>query len=149
MTRINLVPVEELTDQHLMAEYRELPRIPNALVKLISSHGPDKILEDIPETYRLGKGHVKFFYDKGGFLLRRYADIVDELVLRGFKLTNPDREHVFTIYRGIVHRECGIGDYFVQDYVPTEEALVLSRARIAEKIAMKPHWYKRYGKPIS
>ena len=31
MTRINLVPVEELSNQHLMAEYRELPRIPNAI----------------------------------------------------------------------------------------------------------------------
>ena len=26
MTRINVIPVEELSDQHLMAEYRELPR---------------------------------------------------------------------------------------------------------------------------
>lgn len=26
MTRINLVPVEELSNQHLVAEYRELPR---------------------------------------------------------------------------------------------------------------------------
>lgn len=27
MTRINLLPASELTDQHLIAEYRELPRI--------------------------------------------------------------------------------------------------------------------------
>ena len=27
MTRINLTLVSELTDQHLMAEYRELPRV--------------------------------------------------------------------------------------------------------------------------
>ena len=27
MTRINCVPVEELTDKHLGAEYRELPRL--------------------------------------------------------------------------------------------------------------------------
>lgn len=30
MTRINLVPPEELCDQHLLAEHRELTRIPNA-----------------------------------------------------------------------------------------------------------------------
>jgi len=33
MTRINLVPPEELCDQHLLAELRELPRIPNAVLK--------------------------------------------------------------------------------------------------------------------
>ena len=27
MTRINVVPVKELSDQHLIAEYRELPRV--------------------------------------------------------------------------------------------------------------------------
>jgi deoxyribonuclease (pyrimidine dimer) len=29
-----------------------------------------------------------------------------------------------------------------QDYVPTEAALTLIRTRIAEKIAMKPEWYR-------
>jgi hypothetical protein len=32
MTRINLIPVEELTDQHLLAEHREIKRIPNAVI---------------------------------------------------------------------------------------------------------------------
>lgn len=27
MTRINLVPAKELSDQHLLAEYHELPRV--------------------------------------------------------------------------------------------------------------------------
>ena len=27
MTRINLIPVKELSDQHLIAEYREIPRV--------------------------------------------------------------------------------------------------------------------------
>lgn len=27
MTRINVIPVSELSDQHLIAEYRELPRV--------------------------------------------------------------------------------------------------------------------------
>ena len=33
MTRINLVPPTELCDQHLLAEHRELTRIPNAVAK--------------------------------------------------------------------------------------------------------------------
>ncbi len=37
MTRINLIPVHELTDQHLMAEYRELPMIGASLKRTLSS----------------------------------------------------------------------------------------------------------------
>jgi len=33
MTRINLIPVSELTDEHLLAEHRELKRIPNLIKK--------------------------------------------------------------------------------------------------------------------
>lgn len=33
MTRINLIPPEELCDQHLLAEHRELTRIPNAVAR--------------------------------------------------------------------------------------------------------------------
>jgi len=33
MTRINLVPPQELCDQHLLAEHRELTRIPNAVAR--------------------------------------------------------------------------------------------------------------------
>ena len=35
MTRINLVPPKELTDQHLMREYQELPRIVGLVRKAI------------------------------------------------------------------------------------------------------------------
>jgi hypothetical protein len=34
MTRINVVPVQELTNKHLMAEYRELPRAMRRAVQL-------------------------------------------------------------------------------------------------------------------
>lgn len=57
MTRINLVPVQNLCDQHLLAELRELPRIPNAVEK-----GRYSLL-NVPTEYVLGKGHVTFFYD--------------------------------------------------------------------------------------
>lgn len=33
-------------------------------------------------------------------------------------------------------------------YTATPEALQIIRTRIAEKIAMKPHWYRYEGKPI-
>ena len=37
MTRINLTLVSELADQHLMAEYRELPRVFGAVRKHVQN----------------------------------------------------------------------------------------------------------------
>ena len=50
MTRINLVPPAELCDQHLLAEHRELTRIPNAVAKGKFS------LKGQPSDYKLGEG---------------------------------------------------------------------------------------------
>lgn len=44
-------------------------------------------LNDLPEKFTLGKGHVRFFYDKGRYTLNRYLDIFNECVRRGFKVT--------------------------------------------------------------
>ena len=37
MTRINIVPVDELMDQHLIAEYREITMVPAALNRTLKS----------------------------------------------------------------------------------------------------------------
>ena len=59
MTRINSgVKPSELTDKHLLSEAREIKRIPNLIKKGRYS------MVDQPKTFRLGKGHVKFYYDK-------------------------------------------------------------------------------------
>lgn len=133
MTRINLVPVNELTDQHLMAEYRELPRVFGAVRKRLSNKQDFK---DIPLNFCLGSGHVKFFYDKIGFLFLRQNDIINECFKRGIKITNT---HVDT---------ADIPLCFMNNFFPSENDIALSRQRLAEKIAMKPTWYKHYGVPL-
>ena len=80
MTRINLVPPAELCDQHLLAEHRELTRIPNAVAKG-KFH-----LQGQPADYKLGSGHVRFFFDKLAFLLQRYDALHAECRARGFKV---------------------------------------------------------------
>ena len=55
MTRINLVPPEELCDQHLLAEHRELTRIPNAVAK------GKYHLKGQPAEYKLGGRACAFF----------------------------------------------------------------------------------------
>ena len=131
MTRINLVPVEELSDQHLMAEYRELPMVPAALNRSLKSRSPQQILASIPEQFTLNTGHVTFFYDKLNYLEKRYAMLVNELLKRGFNL-NMDRDN----------RLKGFPHVFYNDYTPDQQALDLVRERISLRIAEKPEWYR-------
>lgn len=118
MTRINVVPVTELCDKHLLAEYRELPRV----FKLANHYE-----RELPKQYVLGKGHVKFFYNKLGYLLLRQHEIIKELKQRGFKpkYDANDLQDLHTIHN----------DRCWGCYTPTQEALAINRARIAERMS--------------
>lgn len=129
MTRVNCIPVTELTDKHLLAEYRELPRVSRLVWKWRDRTGfllngkLAFVLPTPPNNYRLGAGHVKFFYDKGGYLKHRFEQLVAEMHRRGFKTT-------YTEYRA--HPD-GLNN----DWVPDEKAIALNRARIAERLSKK------------
>lgn len=140
MTRINLVDPIELMDQHLTTEFLELPRIPLQLERSLIARGIDGVLEMIPNEFTLGKGHVSFFYDKGSYLTDRYLDLSRELSRRGFphdRLLSIDTTGVYQRYPQLF-----------KGYIETQEALAIIRQRIAEKIALKPHWYLYERKPI-
>lgn len=83
MTRINLgISPAILTGAHLLAEHREMKRIPNMVRE-------GKIgVNNIPDTFRLGTGHVKFFVNKLGYLLDRYNEVYNECLKRGYKVQN-------------------------------------------------------------
>ncbi|NCB95308.1 MAG: deoxyribonuclease [Negativicutes bacterium] len=120
MTRINVVPVEELCDQHLLAEYRELPRV-FALAKLC---------DDAPKQYVLGPGHVKFFYDKLGYIYLRFTELIMECETRGFTIayTTPPKN-------------LPINPKLWNDYIPTEEAIAINRQRLQDKMKkFTPRW---------
>ena len=81
MTRINVgIPPAELVNKHLLAEHREIKRIPNCVAK--GKYNMDRI----PERFKLGKGHVKFFYNKLLYLKNRYIKLYVECVKRGFNV---------------------------------------------------------------
>jgi len=118
MTRINIgVPPRELTSKHLIAEHRELKRIPNAVRK-----GKCR-LEGIPKQFTLGTGHVKFFYDKLGYLKQRYLELYRECLERGFNVQNYESAWE------------GVPDSLMNDYIPTELDIQIVKERIAERIA--------------
>jgi len=132
MTRINLVNPSELTDQHLIAEYREITMVPAALNRTLNSKVGLR-REKISKRYTLNTGHVYFFYDKGRYLYKRYQDIIQEMKSRGF---NPDKTRKFPtkIFKD---------DNLYNDWMPNLDDLHIIRRRISEKIAMKPNWYRK------
>ena len=116
MTRINVsVPPKELSAKHLIAEHREIKRIPNAI------RTGKAVVNNIPARFSLGKGHVKFFYDKLLFLKNRYEELYSECINRGFKVT----------YYGNAWDD--IPPNLMNDYIPTPEDDRIIRERIKQR----------------
>ena len=138
MTRINAdYELKKLTDQHVMAEYRELPMVIAALKRSLRTQPINTVLKKIPNSFTLNKGHVTFFYNKLTFLSNRYERLIVELKERGYKL-DENRTLDFE----------GIPEVFFRDWKANDKDNLIIEARISEKIQMKPQWYKYYGKPI-
>lgn len=117
MTRINCgIPPAELTDKHLMAEHREIKRIPNCINKGRFS------MKGQPSTFTLGTGHVKFFYDKLLYLKKRYEQLYLECKRRKFNVTD--------------YSECWdkVPEHLNNDYIPTDFDRILIRERIIERL---------------
>lgn len=134
MTRINIVEPSELTDQHLIAEYREIRLLCSNLTRTLNSKRGFQ-QSKVPERFTLNSGHVYFFYDKGLYLHRRYDALRQEMINRGF-----DPQHQFPIEKW--------PDFLYNDWEPTEEDKDIVRERIRERISQRPGWYRYYGKRI-
>lgn len=85
MTRINIgISPDELCDQHLVAEYRELPRMRAfALDRLAKYGGPGPR----PTAPTLGAGHMAYFLPFGDYLRHRWNLLRAEMVYRGMAPT--------------------------------------------------------------
>lgn len=117
MTRINVaIPPKELTNQHLIAEHREMKRIPNLVTK-----GKYNI-KSVPNEFTLGRGHVAFFYDKLLYLKNRYEEVYKECISRNFNVS----------YYGSAWD--GVPSHLMNDYSPTERDEMIIRQRIQERL---------------
>ena len=131
MTRINLVPPKELSDQHLVAEYREIFMVGSSLQRSMASKSWSETLANLPQQFTLNAGHVKFFYNKGLYLDRRYHRLVDEMRKRGM---TPDPSRRFKMEQW--------PSKLWKDWKPTDQDLQIIRARIQQRIDEKPGWYR-------
>lgn len=119
MTRINVgIKPQELTRQHLIAEHREIKRIPNVIKSGRYS------MKDQPGTFTLGTGHVKFFYDKLEYLKKRYISLYNECVNRGYNVSN---------YLGAWD---DLPKELMGDYTPTQKDRELLIQRINERLGL-------------
>lgn len=117
MTRINVgVMPHELHDRHLLAEHREIVRIPNAI------NNNKAKFDGIPEYFKLGTGHVKFFYDKIGYLFKRYILLHQECIKRGFNVS--DFSMAFN----------SIPKHLLNDYTPTDHDRLIVLERINQRL---------------
>ena len=122
MTRINLVDPKELHQKHLVAEYREIAR-----VFALSRKAQFDVMrgkKNLPNEYTLGTGHVLFFYNKLGYILNRYKSLTAEMISRGYSPNPiPEEDLIFKIDKKMFG-----------DYIPTEEAIKINRARIYDRM---------------
>lgn len=134
MTRVNLVYVEDLADQHLFAEWRELKMIPAKVRKNLANSVP---LTNIPAKYTLSTGHVKFFYDKMDWLYLRHQSLTRELKKREFNISE------FNAYEAFLHE---MPDELITSvWAPTIDEVKINVERISERLHQRPEWYRYYG----
>jgi len=87
---------------------------------------------EIPKVYKLNEGHVKFFYDKGMFLDKRFTKIREELLKRGYNI-NKDKDF---------NREDFPAEFY-NDWKPTEQEIEINKERIDLRISQKPKFYRK------
>ena len=146
--RVNVIHPTFLSDQHLVAEYREVKMGPKALSRSLGSlKGVDK--KKISPKYTLNTGHTYFFYDKNTFLEKRLALIVEEMQFRGFQ-TN----HIKLLDDKYDYHPNTFNPEWWGDWEPDLEALKINMERIDQRFfqkSLEPEtkgWYKFWKRPI-
>lgn len=114
MTRINCIPVSALdkiaSKKQIQAEYREITRIPAYIKKAVN--------KEIPEQYTLGKGHVRFFYNKGKYLQKRTEELYHKCKSLGINVKHKR------------YKLSGHPRKWRQDWEPDNKAIRINKKRI-------------------
>jgi len=115
---------------HLVAELREITMVPASLRRSLKTRDPESIQKGIPSEFTLNKGHVTFFYNKLGFLIKRFNRLADEMERRGY---SPDRNRVIAFD--------GFDNQWYGNWESTNKDDDIVIERINFRISQKPHLY--------
>jgi len=131
--RINVINPKYLTDNHLIAEYRETKMSTYYYGRSSKSkNGIDPT--KISERYTLNKGHAYMWFDKFGYIDKRFKAICKEMTNRGFQTNFTELD-----YTNIPQEAFG-------GFEPTQDDIRINLDRVLIRIADKPQWYKYEGK---
>lgn len=132
MTRINasIQPIE-LTNAHLLAEIRELPRILNTI-----KSGKAKV-ENKTDVFKLGTNHTTFFYGRLEYLVNRHKKLISEAKLRGFNIMDYSESYK------------DIPPHLFNDWQETEEARELLKERINQRLSESKKPIRFYDRVVT
>ena len=133
MTRINIIPPKELTDQHLIAEIHEINQLSGSYTRSLNSKNG---IKSIPSKFTLNTGHVTYFYNKGMYLHNRFNELKTEAINRGFNI----QANFQNAWQNTPEN--------YNDWTPDEDAFKIIKERITNKINYKPNFYRYYGTKI-
>lgn len=141
MTRINCIDVYDLSIPHLNGEYLEITRVFTLTKKrLVNGEYYSNRFRDIPNEYCLGEGHVKFFYDKCLFVLKRYVQLYKR---RKFSLKHDLDDALFlSVVKDV---QANIPLPLMGDWEPSLTDKQLNLTRLIEK---SPEFYQGNNKEV-
>ena len=125
-----------LTDQWLIAEYRELPMVVGQLRK-----NEWTIKSPVKDSFDLGKGHMNWFKMRLLYLHRRHVEVKIEMATRNFK------HDLLSINENEIPCE------FWNDWIPTIADSIKIRHRLMNKIVNNDNvlltWWRFNGVNLS
>lgn len=116
-----------LTDQFLVAEYREEPMLIGSL-----KYWDWQIKSPIPATFNLGIGHMNFLKNKLRYVQRRHHEVKLEMTRRGFFCETLSMDLT------------NIPEQFCNEWQPTIEDSKILRSRLLWKLKNKPEFFWRH-----
>lgn len=122
MIRVNVVPVTELCDQHVVSEHKSICTI---ITKL--ALGKMHYECDRPDALHFGVGHSRFWTNKLRFLYLRHEALCSEAMARGLTL----------------EARCHAGNpstRYWNDYRPSRSDIYLNRQHLKEVISKRARW---------
>lgn len=129
MTRVNVLPIASLEPKILSGEFHEITRVFGLVRKSVIA-GRDVSDIDIKPEYLLGRGHVKFFYNKLEYVARRYLSLAFELRYRAIKSGNKSNCDLSLVLKVISEARKDIPEQWWGDYTPTPEAMEINQHRL-------------------